>query len=155
MNLFDEFFSIVREFRRHRVVYSVVGGIAMAFHAEARFTRDIDMLVAPDETDRVKEILARLGYFESTEPWTSKRTQLILHRFTKTEGGDHLTVDILSSGEEKYKEIIEDSTEEEAADGPVKVASKSHIVWMKQQRGSDQDKVDIKRLKSDKNRKDG
>lgn len=148
MNLFDEFFSIIREFRKHHVAYSVVGGIAMAFHDQPRFTRAIDLLVTPSEIGKVKDILVGLGYFESSEPWAFQNIRLTLHRFMKTEGEDHLIVDILSSEEQRYKEIIENSIEEESADGSVKVANKNDVVWMKQQRGSDQDKVDIRRLKT-------
>ena len=155
MNLFDEFFSVVREFQKCRISYSVVGGIAMAFHDEPRFTRDIDFLVAPDQTEKVKRALEGIGYFESSEPWTFKNTHLTLHRFMKTEGEDYLTVDVLCGAERGHKEIIENSSEEQWAQGSVRIAKKEDIIWMKQQRGSDQDRIDIRKLKDDKNRKDG
>jgi hypothetical protein len=155
MNLFDEFFWIVRELGKHNIAYSVVGGIAMAFHAEPRFTRDIDLLVARKEMRKVKRLLQRLGYFESSKPWRFENTRLTLHRFMKTEGEDHLVADILTGEEPRYREIIENSIEAEWADGFVRVARKEDIIWMKQQRGSDQDRVDIKRLKDDKDRKNG
>jgi hypothetical protein len=152
MNLYDEFFLIIRELRERRVSYSVIGGIAMAFHAEPRFTRDIDLLVHPDAMGDVKDALAKCGYFESSAPWTFKNTRMTLRRFMKTEGEDNLVVDVLASGEKRYKEILKNSIEQESTDGPVRIADKEDMVWMKQQRGSDQDRVDIERLRDDKDR---
>ena len=154
MNLYDEFFSIVVELRKRQISYSTIGGIAMAFHTEPRFTRDIDLLVDPDAMDEVRETLAKRGYFESSEPWTFKKTHLTLHRFLKAEGEDHLVVDVLTSREKRYKEILKNSLEQESADGPVRIAGKDDIIWLKQQRGSDQDQVDIRRLRDDEDRED-
>ena len=153
MNLFDEFFLIIKEFQNNNVKYSVIGGVAMAFHSEPRFTRDIDLLVAKNEIKKVKDTLKHLGYFESSDPWTFKNTNLTLHRFMKIEGEDHLIVDILTSTEQRYKDIIKNSIEEKTENCFVRLAVKDDIIWLKQQRGSDQDKVDIKRLRDDKNRK--
>ena len=105
-------------------------------------------------TKSIKQTLEGIGYFESSEPWTFKNTQLTLHRFMKTEGEDYLMVDILCGGEHRHKEIIENSNEEQWTQGSVKIARKEHVIWMKQQRGSDQDRIDIRKLKDDKNRKD-
>jgi len=69
LNLYDEFFMIIRSFNLAGLKYVVIGGIAMAFHDTPRFTRDI--------------------------------------------------------------------------------ASKDDIVWLKRHRDSEQDRVDIKRLKND------
>jgi hypothetical protein len=42
MNLFDEFFQIVERFEKSDLQYAVVGGIAMAFHDQPRFTKEND-----------------------------------------------------------------------------------------------------------------
>jgi hypothetical protein len=134
MNLFDEFFAIVRELGKNDIAYSVVGGIAMAFHSEPRFTREIDLLVAAKQIKSVKRLLRRLGYSESSAPPTFQNTHLTLHRFMKTEGEDHLIADILTGEGPRYKESIENSVEAEWAEGFVKVARREDIIWMKQQR---------------------
>ena len=72
MNLFDEFFQIIRAASAARIRYAVVGGIAMSFH---------------------------------DQPWS---------------------------------------------EGVVKVARKADLIWLKEQRNSDQDRVDIARLRDDK-----
>jgi len=43
MNLFDEFSAIVKTFQKKKMRFAVVGGLAMTFYDEPRFTRDIDI----------------------------------------------------------------------------------------------------------------
>jgi len=152
MNLFDEFFGVVRGLQEAAIRHSVVGGIAMAFHDEPRFTRDIDILVHPDDVAKVSAAMGKLGYFEASKPWTFANTQLTLHRFMKAEGEDHLIVDILSSAQDRYRKIVDAAAEHPWAEGVVRVVRKEDLIWLKQQRGSDQDKVDIRKLQDDKDR---
>ena len=44
MNLYDEFFSVVSALDRIGADYAVVGGIAVSFHTEPRYTKDIEAL---------------------------------------------------------------------------------------------------------------
>ena len=68
MNLYDEFFSMVLLFNELAIRYAVVGGIALAFHARPRFTRDIDVLVHKDDMGLLKPAMGRLGYEETAVP---------------------------------------------------------------------------------------
>jgi len=47
MELNDEFFSVSKSFIDSNIRFTVIGGVAMAFHCEPRFTKDIDYLVHP------------------------------------------------------------------------------------------------------------
>ena len=147
MNLFDEFFKIVEGFENMDLKYAVVGGIAMAFHDQPRFTKDIDILVLPEDLGKIATIFEEIGYFESSAPWTFKNTNLTLHRFMKVEGEDFLVVDILVGNEEKHRNVVKNALKEKSEKGIVKIAGKNDLIWMKKMRNSDQDKVDIKRLK--------
>ena len=147
MNLFDEFFKIVERFEKINLRYAVVGGIAMAFHDQPRFTKDIDILVLPGDLEKITTVFEEIGYFESSTPWTFKNTNLTLHRFMKVEGEEFLVADILVGNEEKHKNIVKNALEEKSEKGVVKVANKNDLIWMKKMRNSDQDKVDIKGLK--------
>lgn len=150
MNLFDEFFTIVENFEKMGLKYAVVGGIAMAFHDQPRFTKDIDILVLPEDLEKIAIIFEKIGYLESAAPWTFKNTNLTLHRFMKIEGEDFLVVDILVGEEEKHKNVVKHSLVEKSEKGVVRIADKNDLIWMKKMRDSDQDKVDIKRLENDK-----
>lgn len=147
MNLFDEFFKIVESFEKMDLNYAVVGGIAMAFHDQPRFTKDIDILVMPEDLEKITTIFEEIGYFESSAPWTFKNINLTLHRFMKVDGEDFLGVDILVGNEEKHRDVVKNALEEKSERGVVKIANKNDLIWMKKMRNSDQDKVDIKRLK--------
>jgi len=152
MDLYSEFFSIIAEFKGENIKYAVVGGIAMAFHDIPRFTRDIDILALPEDIPRISNILSGLGYRESSEPWTFKKTKLTLYRFVKIKGREHMLVDVLAGEESRYKKIILKAIKAESKKGPVSIAARKDLIWMKRIRNSAQDKADIRRLK--KNDKD-
>ena len=150
MDLYTEFCSIAREFAERNVRYVVVGALAMAFYDRPRFTRDIDLLVLPQGVESAAEALAKLGYLRSTEPWTLNDVPLTFHRFIRTEGEDHLLVDVMAGDGEEYRRIVADAVEEPCDGFRVCLARKEDIIWLKGLRGSDQDRVDIERLSDDK-----
>ncbi|MDP2895440.1 MAG: nucleotidyl transferase AbiEii/AbiGii toxin family protein [bacterium] len=49
MNVFYEFQKIVRHLQAEKIEYALIGGVALAFYAEPRFTKDIDLLVREGE----------------------------------------------------------------------------------------------------------
>ena len=63
MNLYDEFFALVEAFEESGIAYAVIGGFAMAFHDEPRFTEDIDILIGSAELERASNILTKLDFF--------------------------------------------------------------------------------------------
>ena len=150
MNIFDEFTEIIKHIEEENIRYAIVGGVAMAFYAEPRFTQDIDMLLERNDFEKARRILERNGYFESTEPWTFKNTPLTLRRFFKAIGNDQMLVDLLVAGNKKHLEIIENALFAQGEHGVVRVAAKADIIWLKRQRNSLQDQADIKRLEDGK-----
>ena len=153
MNLYEEFFSIAATFNKHGIRYAVVGGIALAFHGRPRFTRDVDFLVHQKDEDLLDIALERLDYEETAEPWILPDTPLILRRFLKVEGQDEIMIDVLLASDDEHLRIIEDAIRAESEIGPVPVAARQDIIWMKRSRNSDQDRVDIKELEeNDENR---
>lgn len=152
MNLFDEFYRIVRAMDMAGIPYAVVGGLAMAFHDQPRFTRDIDLLVAAGHIERVPAALEAAGYFEASEPWTFANSGLTLHHYIRTDGEDHLIVDILVGDHPRHRQIVAGASEQPWSQGVVRLARKEDLIWLKQQRGSEQDQVDIRRLERDEDR---
>ncbi len=146
MNLYDEFFSMISLFNKLGIRYAVVGGIALAFHARPRFTRDIDVLAHQDDMGLLKTAMGRLGYEETAEPRVLANTTLTLHRFLKIEGQDEIMIDILVANTDEYFRIIRDAELAESAIGTAPVAAKRDVIWLKRSRGSDQDRVDISEL---------
>jgi len=153
MNIFEEFPKIISEIEEKDLKYALVGGVAMAFHDTPRFTKDIDILFFPEDMEKLKKILSKKGYVESTTPWTFEEVDMTLHRFIKIEEKEHLQLDVLTANEKRSRQIIKNAIEAESEQGIIRVAKKEDLIWMKQQRNSDQDKVDIKKLKGSKNEK--
>lgn len=152
MNLYDEFFSIIKKLNESKIQYVVVGGIALSFHTQPRYTKDIDFLLLPEDIHNFKSILKNIGYTIEAYPWTFKNTNITLHRLTKIEGDDSLTIDLLVGNEEKHKAIIKNAVVEETEYGPTCIANREDLIWMKRLRNSKQDIADIEALEDDKDR---
>lgn len=150
MNIFEEFSKIVKVIEANNFKYALVGGVALAFHDQPRFTKDIDLLLIPEDIDNFTDVLSKLGFFISATPWTFKNTNMTLHRFIKIEGNDHLQLDVLTANSERSQQIIRNTLDAESEYGTVRVASIEDLIWMKRKRNSDQDQVDIKMLEKGK-----
>jgi len=152
MNVFEEFNHLVKELETHKVRYALVGGVAMAFYTEPRFTRDIDLLIDSEDYEKTKGILEKEGYFESASPWTFKRVPIELHRFLKVIDEDEMIIDILIAEIEEVRRIIRDSVEAESEEGRIKIASRKDLIWLKRMRDSKQDQADIEKLEDEKDK---
>ena len=151
MNVFEEFKQLVMELERHKVRYALIGGVAMAFYAEPRFTRDIDLLVDFEDFEKVKGILDEIGYFESASPRTFRKVAIELHRFLNVTPEDETMIDILVAKTEEVRRVIRDAVEAESEHGRVMLANKKDLVWLKRLRDSKQDQADIEKLEDEKN----
>ncbi len=152
MNVFEEFNRLVKELETRKVRYALVGGVAMAFYTEPRFTRDIDLLIDSEDYEKAKGILEKEGYFESASPWTFKRVPIELHRFLKVIDEDEMNIDILIAEIEEVRRIIRDSVEAESEEGRIKIASRKDLIWLKRMRDSKQDQADIEKLEDEKDK---
>lgn len=150
MNVFYEFHKIVQHLQAEGIAYALIGGVAVAFHAEPRFTKDIDFLICESELGRVTDALKREGYFESAVPWTFTDSKLTLHRFLKVADLDEMIVDVLVAGDDRHEQIIANALEAESqGTGVVRVAAKADLIWLKRKRNSKQDQADIARLEDE------
>jgi len=153
MNVFEEFKRVVLELEEQRVRYALVGGVAMAFYTEPRFTQDIDLLVESEDFEKTKGILEKDGYFESASPWTFRNIAIELHRFLKVVSQeDEMMIDILVANDEEVRKIIQNAVGADSEKGRVMVANKKDLIWLKRTRDSKQDQADIEKLEDDKNR---
>lgn len=149
MNVFDEFLTIARELERKQVNYALIGGVALAYHGLPRFTKDIDLLIVPDDADGVRTVLESVGYFESAEPWTFSTTGITLRRFFRADGPEHLLVDVMICAEQRHRAIIENALLAQTPDATIRFAQKEDLIWLKRQRNSLQDQADIEGLSND------
>ena len=152
MNLFDEFFALIPYLNKLGARYAVIGGVAMAFHGRPRFTRDIDILLHPDDLPLIQMAFDRLGYREIAEPWTFRNTDLTLYRILEVHREDEMMVDVLPANSPEHRKAVADAVSAPAEAGVVRVAGKSDLIALKRARNSDQDQVDIKGLEDDTDR---
>jgi hypothetical protein len=151
MNIFEEFKQLALEMERRQIKYALVGGIAMAFYAEPRFTRDLDLLVASADFEKLKNLLEGNGYFEPDKPWDLKNIEIRLHRFLKPILEDELMIDVLVAQDDEIGRIIENSVEAESEEGRIFIASKEDLIRLKRARDSKQDQADIEKLEYEEN----
>ena len=147
MNLYEEFSAIVQAFHKKKVRFAIVGGLAMAFHDEPRFTRDIDILLYSEDEEKMVGAMISLGYFESAKAWKFKNAPIVLRRFVRTQGEEFIPVDILVGKTKRIDSMVDNAENQPWSKGTVRVATKEDIIKLKKGRGSDQDKVDIRKLK--------
>lgn len=148
MNLYEEFFKVVRAFQGKDIRYALVGGLSLAFHDRPRFTRDIDLLVHPDDLCDIRDALASVGYRQTAPAWTFKNSNLALHRFLKSGEDDEMVVDIIVA-DETCMGMIADAIQANSDAGSVPVARRQDIIRLKKSRNSKQDQADIEALSDD------
>jgi len=63
MSLHPDFKDILVAFATHKVEYVIVGGYAVAFHGQPRFTKDLDLWINPtgENVDRTRAALVAFG----------------------------------------------------------------------------------------------
>jgi len=58
----QDFKELLSVFNEHRVKYLIVGGYAVAIHAQPRATKDLDLFIQPD-AENAKAVFAALAAF--------------------------------------------------------------------------------------------
>src|SRR5438094_10103162 len=97
IDLYEELKSVIQSLESAQVPYALCGGLAMAVHGYERATQGIDVLIQPQDFNRVNDLAKRLGYqFEGT-PMHFAGGKMEIRRITKLDEstGDPLILDML------------------------------------------------------------
>ena len=62
MKLKDELLRIAGCLERSKIDYALCGGLAVVVHGYPRMTKDIDILIRPEDLDHAREELAKIEY---------------------------------------------------------------------------------------------
>ena len=154
LDLYEEAFALFAALETAGVPYCLIGGVALGFYVNPRYTMDIDFLTTPEAAATAAAAVTACGFKESAEPWTFRSTGVTLWRFVKFAGPQHLLVDLLYGGDERTRRVIAGALRDDSARGPVRVAAADDLIWLKQQRSSPQDLADIAALRGE-DRPDG
>lgn len=150
MNLVDELHAVSRALSDAGVAYAICGGVAVTIHGATRSTKDIDLLVAPDDVPRALSAVHPLGYvyvalpmaFDAGTP-RERRVQ----RATKLEGGVSLSLDLIHEAG-GLAGLLADRIHVDLPEGPVTVVSIESLRRMKRLAGRAQDLADLEKLET-------
>jgi hypothetical protein len=148
MDLQDELLKLIDRVNAEQVDYAICGGLAVAIHGYPRFTKDIDLLVRAPDLPRLAKILGALGFTLSSGRLlfgAGTPRQREIHRFSKAQGRDLLTVDLLlvNAGLEDAwgsRQVFDWRGRR------VQVVSPEGLAHLKRLAGREQDLLDLKQL---------
>lgn len=148
MNLVDELLGLVGDLEAEKLDYALCGGLALAAHGHARFTKDIDLLVPEAQLAKVLGVARRRGFTLEGGRMTlcsGTEQERTLCRVSKAQGANVITLDLLLVG----------PAPDAAWDGRVCVPWRGRGLWlvsrrglihMKRAAGRPQDLLDIQTL---------
>jgi hypothetical protein len=145
MTLYDELRVVLDALDRAGVDYALVGALAVAIWGAPRATKDIDVLVRPEDLPRAKNALHVGGFTLEGLPFEFK-DGTTMQRLNKIDGGHLMTVDLI---------LVNDNLESvwatrmclPFADRQVTVISRDALIAMKAGAARPQDIADIQNLK--------
>lgn len=142
--------DLLRAFNDHGVKYLVVGGYAYGVHAEPRATKDLDLFIsADDENSRaVYRALAQYGApLGGLTPADFRDGTAFQIGFPPARIDILQTIDGISF-DEAWEHRIEGLIDGEI---PTMVLSKEDLIRNKSASGRDQDLLDVKKLRAERN----
>jgi hypothetical protein len=149
LDLEQELGSVIDALATERIEYALCGGLAMAVHGAPRATIDIDLLVRDEDLDRIRDVVAKLGFTFRALPMTFSGGHVRIERVTKIDpaDGETLMLDLLIVT--PALERAWDTREKRPWRGGVlTVVSRDGLIQLKTYRSSKQDQADIERLGS-------
>ena len=152
--------EIFRAFRKNKVRYAIVGGIAVNLLGSFRSTADLDILVEMTDTNlsKVVKILTGLGYRvkqpvdpmgiadEKTRKDWIKNKHMTAFNFYKDD--EFKEIDIIIDSPVRYEDAKADVRKIAAGDLSLPVVSEKHLIAMKKKAGRPVDRLDIKELQN-------
>jgi len=147
-NLIGQFNDVVRVLQHARIRYAVVGGLAVAIHGGVRTTKDIDLLVHPDDVEALVALLQADGYVANPRSIEFRGAGLKLRRLWKRvlEQEDVLMVDLLLAEQPRHRRMLQNATLLPWGAGTLPVVRPADLIIMKRARLSKTDQVDIQVL---------
>ena len=148
VNLVDELHAVAAALVQAGIKHAVCGGVAVTVYGATRSTKDIDILIAPDDLARAMDVVRPLGYAFPAFPLvfdegTDKERRV--QRVSKLEDGEHLVLDFLLE-ECSLKGFLDGRIQVTLPEGPLMVVSRDVLIRMKRQAGRPQDVADLEQL---------
>ena len=146
MTLYEELTSVLDALDRAGIDYALVGGLAVAVWGAPRATKDIDLLIQPDDLPSAMAALAASGFTLQALPFNFKDGTR-LQRVNKVDTAGHfMTVDLMIV-DENLESVWATRVRLPFADREVTVVSRDGLIGMKALAARPQDIADIESLK--------
>jgi hypothetical protein len=144
VDFFQELNALVGELERRSIDYALCGGVALAVHGAPRATQDIDLLLRPEDMDRLRAV-ARACKFTLESLPMDFASGITIQRFTKLIQGQPFMLDVLLVSP-PVERVWADRIKLAFEGGTVCVVSRAGLIALKLAAGRPQDLVDIQRL---------
>lgn len=157
MNLYEKVF---RALNQARIKYLVVGGVAVNLYGYRRFTGDIDILLALDESNlqKMSGVMKKFGYIErlpvalhelsdtkKVKQWMQEKG-MTAYTFISNISEPQLDIDIVVSDSFDFQKFFQRKGLIEIWGIKVPVISLNDLIVMKKRAKRDKDLLDIKAL---------
>ncbi len=150
LDLYEELRKLIAALDANEISYALCGGIAMAIYNRPRATVDIDLLIAAESLDRVREIAKELEYTIRGLDMTFANEAIEIRRVSKIdkETGFVLSLDMLLVTPE-IRPIWDSRVQANWEGGKLSVVSRDDLIALKKLSGRPQDLADISALMED------
>jgi hypothetical protein len=148
VNLVDELHGIAAALIGADLRHAICGGVAVTAYGATRSTKDIDILIAPEDLGKALDAVRPLGYAFVALPMVFEQgtpRERHVQRVSKIVGQEHLVLDLLVAIA-SFSGFLEGSIRIDLPDGPITVVSLDVLLQMKRLAGRAQDLADLEKL---------
>jgi len=144
VDFYSELRQLVAELENRAIDYALCGAVALAIHGVTRATQDIDILLRPQDLDRLREAIRPRGFTFEALPMDFTNG-VSIQRFTKLVEGQPFSLDVVLV-RDFLEKVWNDRLSVSFEGGKVKVVSEAGLITLKLVAARPQDLVDVKRL---------
>jgi hypothetical protein len=146
MNLEPDFRDFVELLNKHQVEYMVVGGYALAFHGEPRFTGDLDIWIDCTASNASKMVEVMNDFGAASLGFTKK--DFLSRKIIKQIGQPPLRIDIMGEIDGvSYKEAMNNKQFFRSQSLSIPFIGVEDFIKNKKASGRKKDLKDVKKLK--------
>lgn len=145
LNLYSELEALARSFDQAGVPWALCGGMALAVHGHPRATKDIDVIVRPEDVELAKKVARSCGFTLTSLPIKFAASGVEMERVSKIVGQELLMLDLLLANDVLLP-VWEDRRRLPWRSGELPVVSRGGLISMKLAAGRPQDLADLAKL---------
>jgi len=147
-NLIEELKEIAKVLDQNKLAYALCGGLAVGLYGESRATIDIDVVVHPEDLEKIIEVLAKKEFAKYSDPMPLEKGLMSIQRLLKFGEGEPevLMLDLCMPDKKTHEEVWQGWIKMDVEGVDIWVVSKEGLIEMKRSRSSEKDVADIKAL---------